>query len=1335
MAHYRNPIADVENRYAQQKAEIDALRQEKDELVHQSMVSRDLQLEMSRKLEALEELNRIPVTSSTPGPYPLTGQSSTTIIERSTVNCVLPEKFTGEGKEDWTDWISLFETHAEINQWTMPEMGKFLVSLLRGRARKVWHEIPLASQGNYGAIKKILTKAFVPFGVGEFRKAELHAIRRKLDESLYVFSLEIRRLVRQAYPELDTVALDILAKDNFVNKVDNSNLRLKLRHMPKLSFDEIVAVAMEWETIEQADKARSSIYASSVGIKSETSTMAEQIQFLCEEMKTLRSEIASVERNLNKTKVHHPFTVVKGIPYSVMLGSDFFEKYRAVVDYGKRSFRFWHDSVPLQIRGQENVVHVKATQTHKIPPRHRQVVWAKLDKDVHIGEEGLIEGNSTWELDNSIVIARVLVRANELGQVPIQVMNPTNDTLTISKKSVLGSFAKVQDREVNIAGKVGHKLPELPEHLNSEQHDQLSGLLTRYSDVYSDGTTTLGCTQVVVYEIDTGNAKPMKLPGRRLPHHKEEIVREKLGEMLNDGTIEPSSSAWSSPIVLATKSDGSLRFCVDYRKLNEVTIKDAYPLPRITEALEQLGHSSWFTSLDMISGYWQVGLDPSSADKTAFTTLVYLDNIVVFSSTFEEHVTHLEEVFARMRRAGLKFKSSKCSMAQRKLLYLGHEISGTGIATDPAKIEAVRNWPDPVSLKDVQKFLGLASYYGRFVKDFSIIANPLTSLTRKDVKFEWSVACQESFKILKERLTSSPILVYPEFSLPFIIDTDASDCGIGGVLSQIRDEKEVVVAYFSKSLSKTERNYSVTRKELLAVIQACEHFKHYLIEKKFKVRSDHGSLRWLTNFKEPQGQVARWIERLAEFDFEIEHRAGRLHNNADALSRHPSCSDVEPEMAQYHAPVVISPQYNVGQDQDPEIKILKKAKETQSSRPEFSSLGVNTRLARELWNQWDVLHIENGVLVRKLENNKVQRVLPNSLRRMVLERLHDANPEGAHLGPKKTQSKVKQLYYWPYGKSYKNTWCQTCTVCVRKRQPRKKDRTPLVVENPGYPFSRIAMDILGPLPMTESGNKYILVVQDYFTKFVETFALPNQEAKTVARKVVDEVFSRYGVPETIHTDQGSNFESQLFSELCENLQITKTRTTPFHPQSDGMVERFNRTLLSMLSCYVSDYGADWDIHLPKILMAYRSSMHHSTGCTPNFAMFKSEISLPVEFLIGPPPDRNLPFQEYVKETWLEYQEAFARIRLNLGTKCVWLAYPRDIRRQCKKFAKPWKGPFKVIQILSSVVYRIRPWINKRLCGKMQVVHANRLKLMVTRDSDRMGGAEITTPTPPRKKKQ
>jgi len=363
---------------------------------------------------------------------------------------------------------------------------------------------------------------------------------------------------------------------------------------------------------------------------------------------------------------------------------------------------------------------------------------------------------------------------------------------------------------------------------------------------------------------------------------------------------------------------------VDYRKLNSVTIQDAYPLPRIDESLDALASSKYFSTLDLLSGYWQVPLSPDAQDKTIFITrdglwkwkvlpfgltsapatfqrlmeqvlsglhwktlLVYLDDVILFSPNFQTHISRLREVLERLRGAGLKLKPSKCALLQSEVKYLGHVVSRNGVATDPEKVRAVRDWATPQDLTGLRAFLGLVGYYRQYIPDFAGVAQPLNRLTAKGVAWQWTSREQEAFEGLKGHLLEAPILAYPDPALEYILDTDASDQNVGAVLSQVQEGREVVVAYYSKSLSSTERNYCTTRKELLAVIKSVKHFRPYLYDRSFRLWTDHTSLIWLCKRAEPSSQVARWLEILAEFSYRIEHRPGKKHGNADGLSRRP----------------------------------------------------------------------------------------------------------------------------------------------------------------------------------------------------------------------------------------------------------------------------------------------------------------------------------------------------------------------------------------------------------------------------------------------------------------
>ena len=767
--------------------------------------------------------------------------------------------------------------------------------------------------------------------------------------------------------------------------------------------------------------------------------------------------------------------------------------------------------------------------------------------------------------------------------------------------------------------------------------------------------------------------------------------------MQEQGVIQPSQSPWASPIVLVQKKDGSIRFCIDYRKVNKVTRKDSYPLPKVDDLLDSLAGAQWFSTLDLASGYWQVEVHPQHREKTAFTTgqglyefrvmpfglcnapstfqrlmelvlaglrwdicLAYLDDIVVFGCTFEEHLQRLRIVLSRLRDANLKLNPKKCQFFQQSVSFLGHVISRHGVSTDPTKIESIEKWPTPINVQELQSFLGLASYYRRFVKGFAEIAAPLHRLLQKGT-FTWSEDCDLAFNSLKRNLMSAAVLGYPKTDSTFYLDTDASNNGIGAVLSQKQGEAERVIAYGSRSLTKAERNYCVTRRELLAVVYFMRHFRAYLIGRPFVVRTDHAALQWIQGFKEPEGQVARWLEQLQEFDFSLEHRPGKRHQNADALSRFPcrQCGQSHVEVRSdapaevFAVPAVVNSwvlpwtteELREAQLADPELKSVIEWLEDGKGRPCMSEIqGVGTRL-QSLWALWNQLELSQGVLFRRWDDtceatSQQLLVVPQSLVPLIIQSLHNG-VGGGHLGLTKTLAKIKDRFFWPGMRSDVEDWCQQCSSCASRKSPSQTPRA--VPTYVGYPMERIALDLLGPLPTTRHDNKHILVVCDYFTRWTEAYALPNKEAATVARVLVNEWICRFGVPDAIHSDQGANFEGHLFMEVGELLGIEKTRTTPYHPQSDGLVERMNRTLLMMLSIRAQEEER-WDEFLPELLMAYRASVHDTTKFTPYRLMFGREIRLPVDVMFGKTPDPVQEHTAYARELRARLENAFELVR-------------------------------------------------------------------------------------------
>ena len=461
-------------------------------------------------------------------------------------------------------------------------------------------------------------------------------------------------------------------------------------------------------------------------------------------------------------------------------------------------------------------------------------------------------------------------------------------------------------------------------HLTREECRQLQMAMAARKHLFAKGKGDLGRTDIVQHRIHTGDQPAIKQRVRRYPAARREEERQLVEDMLAIGIIQESNSAWSSPTVLVKKKDGTTRFCIDYRRLNQATKVDAYPLPHIEDSLNTLGGARFFCSLDLASGYWQVEMDAADREKTAFVTqgglyefrvmpfglvnapatferlmervlrgsawsecLVYLDDILVFGPDFGTTLARLEKVLDRLGEAGLKLKAKKCQLFQEEIPFLGHIVSAAGIGADPTKCQQVRDWPVPRDLHEVRSFVGLCSYYRRHIQGFTELAAPLYELATKGTEFEWTDRRHEAFGQLKNALTSAPILGFPREDGLCYLDTDASDVGTGAVLSQVQDEEERVIAYVSKSLEGSEQRYCMARKELLAVVRALKHFKCYLYGQKITVRTDNSAVSWLHRSKDPVGQPARWIEVIDTYDITFQHRPGRKHGNADALSRYP----------------------------------------------------------------------------------------------------------------------------------------------------------------------------------------------------------------------------------------------------------------------------------------------------------------------------------------------------------------------------------------------------------------------------------------------------------------
>ena len=481
--------------------------------------------------------------------------------------------------------------------------------------------------------------------------------------------------------------------------------------------------------------------------------------------------------------------------------------------------------------------------------------------------------------------------------------------------------------------------PPIPECLSPLQQQQLNELFKEFQDVFSQGDDDLGNTPLLEHGIET-HGPPLRQPYRRQNPAVRREEMTQVQQMLSSNVIRPSNSPWASPVVMVRKKDGSLRFCVDFRQLNAATVKDAHPLPRIDDLLDALHGARWFSTLDLKSGYWQVPISEQDKEKTAFRTssgqlfefnqvpfglcnatatfsrlmdrvlaglhwetyLFYLDDIIVFSSTWEEHLSRLREVFERLRHAKLKLGGAKCTFTAKEVSYLGHRVTEEGLLPDPSLLAAIRDIPPPKTATEVRSFLGLAGYYRRYVKGFAAIAAPLHALTRKDAVFHWSEDCQNAFDQLKLRLTTSPITAFPDFSQEFRLYTDASTAGLGAILAQVREGKERIICCASRALNKAEKSYPATKLVCLVIVWAVAKFRPYLMAMPFEVFTDHYALQLLKTMRTGSALLHRWSAALEEYDFTVRHRPGKIQTHVDGLSRLP-IGPAPPEDALLHLQV------------------------------------------------------------------------------------------------------------------------------------------------------------------------------------------------------------------------------------------------------------------------------------------------------------------------------------------------------------------------------------------------------------------------------------------------
>ena len=851
-------------------------------------------------------------------------------------------------------------------------------------------------------------------------------------------------------------------------------------------------------------------------------------------------------------------------------------------------------------------------------------------------------------------------------------------------------------------------------HLNDEQRRSLEKLLIKMKEVFSKNDADIGNIKEFQMPINVVDDVPVTAAYRRIPPHLYHEVKKYIEDLVTNGWVRESNSNYCSPIVCVRKKDGGMRMCIDYRKLNAKTVADMQPIPRIQDIIDSLGGQNWFTTLDLSKAYHQGYIDEKSRHLTAFVTpwtiyewiripfglrnappafqryinqvlgdlkgLVcepYLDDILCYGQSFEEHIANLEKVLGRLKSRGIKLRADKCVFAKREVRYLGRLLSGNGYRPDPTDTVALEKFRvQPKTVGELRSLLGFFGYYRCYIKDFSKRVKPLYDLLKgkEDVKvdssirskksgkksgqnynskarIDWSDRHQRIIEELIEYLKSPEVIAYPNFDLPFFVTCDASSEGLGAVLYQRQGGVNRVISYASRTLSESEKSYHLHsgKLEFLALKWAItERFSDYLrYGPPFIVYTDNNPLTYVLTSAKLNAVGQRWVNDLADYQFTIKYRPGKANTDADYLSRRPlNCEEWRSwytetvEMQNVCAVMAgagngskVVAVGSCGATVDslvlkPEGEVVKvSVEDLYKEQMEDKVIGVvynavlsGKRPTRKEWLNWShdskVAMKNFGKLL--LKGGVLMRKTARHMQLVLPERFHhlvyvELHEKLGHLGVEKVVELAQQRFYWPKMAAHIKNYIQKKCRCIVNKRPNKSEKAPLVPIQATYPFQIVSIDYLH-LDKCKGGYQYVMMVTDHFTRFCQMYATKTKGSKPAADKLFNEFVVQFGYPERIHHDQGPEFNSNLFKELHRLTGIGSSNTTPYHPMGDGQVERLNRTAINMLKSLSGEAKKDWRRYLPKMAFAYNSTINKTTGFSPFYLLFGRESKLPIDLV-------------------------------------------------------------------------------------------------------------------------
>ena len=823
---------------------------------------------------------------------------------------------------------------------------------------------------------------------------------------------------------------------------------------------------------------------------------------------------------------------------------------------------------------------------------------------------------------------------------------------------------EVNDKIMSLEEKKNEILINIINDAPKKIRKKLKNLFDKYIKFLAIDIEELGSTKLLPHSIQLQkDTMPIKQKAYRLSKVQADGLKSEIQKLLENKLIEPSCSPWSSPVILVPKKNKKWRMCVDFRKLNNVTVKDAYGLPIIDDILFSIGRRvKYFTTIDLFSGFHQIPMNPRDIPKTSFTTslgnyqfrvmpfglcnaprtfqremnriffpligkclFVYIDDLIVFSESLEDHLNDLGKVFEILKENGLKLNLEKCNFFKDKVELLGHTVSTEGISPLPSKIKVIAEWLPPTTVTQLQSFLGAIGYYRKFIYNFATIAKPLFKLLKKNVEYKWGKSENNSFEELKQRMITAPILIMPDFNKQFIIRTDASYDGIGGVLLQKDEEnRERPIHYISRSLKPPELNYGITDLEGTAAAYCTKKFKAYIGGNPYNtlLYTDHKPLVGLFKNKETNNaRQARWVILLSMLKVEVIYEPGKKNVVADALSRLKVNHD--------HVVSMLLPELTIPED-DKLISVFKE-KFVKINEEEYY-----------------------------VDNNNFRRIIKDEKQKInLILQAHNIGHEGVF----KTYNRLKRDYYWPNMALDVRYMVTTCKRCQLFKPHSYNSFTEDIATNPSFPFVRVGLDIVGPLPVTSRGNQYIIVLVDYMTKWVEAEPTQSIESNDVIY-FLSKVFSRHGTPEILVTDNGPQFRSEKTKAFLDLYGVYVHYTTVYHPESNGMVENRNKEIGKYLRILCNKNTQNWDEVLPSALWALRTCKNETTKFSSFELLYGRRDLQPFELTLNLDKQENYESkEEYFIRKFARHHQWIKEAIENIQTaNRIW----EDRRKQMKR---------------------------------------------------------------------